>query len=53
MDTPANWRNVLPVFKKHSKDTPDNCRLSSLTSIPGKNMNQVLLDHISGHMEET
>lgn len=52
MDTPTNWRNVAPIFKKHSKNSSENCMLSSLTSVHGKKINQIILHGISGHAKE-
>ncbi|PKU36829.1 rna-directed dna polymerase from mobile element jockey- hypothetical protein [Limosa lapponica baueri] len=48
-----DWRkaNVTPVFKK-GKEDPGNYRLVSLTSVPGKVMEQHILDVISKHVEE-
>jgi len=43
--------NVTPIFKKHTED-PENYRLVSLTSIPGKVMEQLILDVISKQVEE-
>ncbi|PKU33573.1 rna-directed dna polymerase from mobile element jockey- hypothetical protein [Limosa lapponica baueri] len=49
-----DWRkaNVTPVFKKGKKEDPGNYRLVSLTSIPGKMMERLILGIISKHMEE-
>ena len=51
---PENWRkaNVIPVFKEGKKEDPGNCRPVSLTSIPGKVMEQLVLDAISKKLEE-
>jgi len=43
---------VTPVFKKVKKEDPGNYRLVSLTSIPGKVMEQLILAVISKHVEE-
>ncbi|KFP24195.1 RNA-directed DNA polymerase from mobile element jockey, partial [Colius striatus] len=44
--------NVTPVFKKGRKDDPGNYRLVSLTSIPGKAMEQLILNVITKHMKD-
>ncbi|GAB0207699.1 mitochondrial enolase superfamily member 1 [Grus japonensis] len=44
--------NVTLVFKKGKKEDPGNYRPVSLTSIPGKMMEQLILDVISKHVEE-
>ncbi|GAB0209855.1 mitochondrial enolase superfamily member 1 [Grus japonensis] len=44
--------NVTPVFKKGRKEGPGNYRPVSLTSIPGKVMEQLILGVISKHVEE-
>ncbi|PKU43990.1 rna-directed dna polymerase from mobile element jockey- hypothetical protein [Limosa lapponica baueri] len=53
-EVPEDWRkaNVIPVFKKGKKEEPGNCRLVSLTSIPGKMVECLILGVISKHMEE-
>ncbi|GAB0206849.1 mitochondrial enolase superfamily member 1 [Grus japonensis] len=53
-EVPEDWRkaNVTPVFKKSKKEDPGNYRPVSLTSIPGKVMEQLILDVISKHVEE-
>ncbi|PKU43614.1 rna-directed dna polymerase from mobile element jockey-like [Limosa lapponica baueri] len=52
-EVPKDWReaNVTPVFKTGKKGT-GNCRPVSLTSIPGKMMERLVLGIISKHMEE-
>jgi len=49
-----DWRkaNVTPVFKKGKKEDPGNCRPVSLTSIPGKVMQQLILEAIIKQVEE-
>ncbi|GAB0209109.1 mitochondrial enolase superfamily member 1 [Grus japonensis] len=53
-EVPEDWRkaNVTPVFKKGKKEDQGNYRPVSLTSIPGKVMEQLILDVISKHVEE-
>ncbi|PKU48428.1 rna-directed dna polymerase from mobile element hypothetical protein [Limosa lapponica baueri] len=48
---PEDWRkaNVTPVFKKGEKEDPANYRLVSLISIPGKVVQQLILDVMSKH----
>jgi len=51
---PEDWRkaNVTPVFKKGKKEDPANYRPVSLTSVPGKVMEQLILYVISKQVEE-
>ncbi|GAB0202606.1 mitochondrial enolase superfamily member 1 [Grus japonensis] len=53
-EVPEDWRkaNVTPVFKKVKKEDLGNYRPVSLTSIPGKVMEQLILDVISKDVEE-
>ncbi|GAB0208405.1 mitochondrial enolase superfamily member 1 [Grus japonensis] len=53
-EVPEDWRkaNVTPVFKKGRKEDPGNYRPVSLTSIPGKVMEQLILGAINKHVEE-
>ena len=44
--------NVTPIFKKGKKKDPGNYRPASLTSIPGKVMEQLILEVICKHVEE-
>jgi len=53
-EVPEDWRkaNVTPVFKKSKKEDPGNYRPVSLTSIPGKIMEQLILEVIMKQVEE-
>ncbi|GAB0176885.1 transmembrane protein 263 [Grus japonensis] len=53
-EVPEDWRKaiVTPVFKKGKKEDPGNYRPVSLTSIPGKVMEQLILGVMSKHVEE-
>ncbi|CAM4589167.1 unnamed protein product [Lepidochelys kempii] len=52
-EVPDNWKkaNIVPIFKK-GKENPGNYKLVSLTSGPGKIMEQVLKESILKHLEE-
>ncbi|KAJ7415252.1 RNA-directed DNA polymerase from mobile element jockey [Pitangus sulphuratus] len=50
-EVPADWKlpNVVPIFKKDKKQNPGNYRPISLTSVPSKVLEKIILGGVEKH----
>jgi len=52
-DVPEDWKRAnITIFDKGKKEYLRNYLLNSLTAVPGKVMQKILLEIISKHMED-
>ena len=53
-EVPVDWRlaNVILIYKKGQKEDPGNYRPVSLTSVPGKVMEPIILSAITWHVQD-
>ncbi|GAB0182819.1 mitochondrial enolase superfamily member 1 [Grus japonensis] len=53
-EVPVDWKlaNVVPIFKKGKKEDPGSYRPVSLTSVPGKITEKIMLGVIEKHLKD-
>ncbi len=54
-EVPEDWRlaGVTPIYQKGCREDPGNCRPVSLTWVPGKIMEQMVLREITRHVRDS
>ncbi|KAK4806138.1 hypothetical protein QYF61_001061 [Mycteria americana] len=53
-EVPADWKvaSVIPIYKKGVREDPGNYRPVSLTSVPGKIMEKIILGTVERHLKD-
>ncbi|KAK4825713.1 hypothetical protein QYF61_002131 [Mycteria americana] len=53
-EVPVDWKlaNVMPIYKKGWEEDPGNYRPVSLTSMPGKVIEQIIFSAITWHVQD-
>ena len=53
-EVPDDWSlaSVIPIYKKGRREDPGNYRPVSLTSVPGKIMEQFILSALTWHVQD-
>jgi len=55
LEVPVDWKvaDVMPIYRKGQKEDPGNYRPVSLTLVPGKVMEQIILSVVTQHSQDS